>query len=247
MHRGGSRTRVAELPGSRAACRNLGAEAGSALTICVGRELRCSNMTGSGGGRRSEGGRDSGTVGAGVSSCAQLCGPVEPRVAMAAAPEADVSHKPGRPEAPPRALARRPALSELAVGRRPLRKGRDAGGGGRAEASRAREGFAVSAVGCRGRSRSPKLSLAVPSRLNGGLRAPRLHGDGHFSARTPAVGLSRRRLLCATVLRTERLTGGGLWDCAAAAELAGRRARSGVQGTRAARRRAGPRGLRRGR
>ena len=42
---------------------------------------------------------------------------------MAAAPEADVSHGPGRPEAPPRAPARRLVLSQLAVGRRPLRGG----------------------------------------------------------------------------------------------------------------------------
>lgn len=65
--RGRSRTRVAELPGSRAACRNHRAQAGSGLTICVGSELRCSNMSGSEGGRQREGSRDSGPLGSGVS------------------------------------------------------------------------------------------------------------------------------------------------------------------------------------
>ena len=58
-----------ELPGSRAACRDHRVQARSGLTICVGSELRCSNMSGSEGGRQSEGSRDLGTLGPGVSFC----------------------------------------------------------------------------------------------------------------------------------------------------------------------------------
>uniref|UniRef100_A0A9L0KCI4 Glycosyltransferase 8 domain-containing protein 1 n=1 Tax=Equus asinus TaxID=9793 RepID=A0A9L0KCI4_EQUAS len=62
--------------------------------------------------------------------------------------------------------------------------------GGRAEASRAREGLAVSAVGCRkSRPGSPKQSSTAPRRPNCCRRASRLHGDGLSSARTPAAGL----------------------------------------------------------
>lgn len=49
--------------------------------------------------------------------------PDEPGSTMAAAPEADVSDRPERPEAPPRALARRRALSEPAGTRRTARDG----------------------------------------------------------------------------------------------------------------------------
>lgn len=49
--------------------------------------------------------------------------PDEPGSTMAAAPEADVSDRPERPEAPPRALARRRGLSEPAGTRRTARDG----------------------------------------------------------------------------------------------------------------------------
>lgn len=104
---------------------------------------------------------------------------------MAAAPEADVSDRPGRPEAPPRSIARRPALTGA---RRPARGGGDRGG--LAEPLRAGERFAVGAVGCwEPRPRLPTLSGTAPPRLNGRRRAPHRHGNGLFVARTPAQGL----------------------------------------------------------
>lgn len=111
---------------------------------------------------------------------------------MAAAPEADVSGWPGRPEAPPRAIARRPALTEPAGARRTARTGWAGDRGGRAEALRTGEGFAVGAVRCwEPRARPHNLSWTAPPRFNGCRRAPRLHGDGRFLARTPALGLPR--------------------------------------------------------
>lgn len=105
----------------RAACEDLGAEAGPTLTICVGSELRCSSMTSRGGKQRRAGGeqrgefgRDSETVANGVRSRIQLDRPAEVGSAMAAAPEADVSDRPRRREAPPRASARHLVLSEPA-------------------------------------------------------------------------------------------------------------------------------------
>lgn len=53
----------------------------------------------------------------------ELDKPTELASAKAAAPEADVSGRPGLPEAPPRSIARRPALMELAGVLRTAREG----------------------------------------------------------------------------------------------------------------------------
>lgn len=67
---------------------------------------------------RGEGGCDSGAVQRGDWSRPRLGEPLEAGRSTAAAPEADVSDRPGRPEAPPRSIAGRPALTGA---RRPAR------------------------------------------------------------------------------------------------------------------------------
>lgn len=135
---------------------------------------------------------------------------------MAAAPEADVSDRPAQPVAPPRASARRRVFSKLAVPRRSPRQD-----GGRVEASRAREGFAVRAVRSREpRPRSRKLSGAAPPRRNGRRREPRLHGDS-LLGEDPGGGAAPRRLLRAKLLLPERRGG---WE---AVGLCGSRRASG--------------------
>lgn len=68
-----------------------------------------------------------------------------------------------------------------------------------------------------------------------------------FSARTPAAGLPRGACSAQSFCSPNGAGAGKLWDSAAVAEPAGGRPPPGVRGTRAARRRAGRRGLRRGR
>lgn len=91
-------------------------------------------MTGREGGQRRAGVRERGEgvrergdgdldSGFGERSRAQRDEPTEPGGAKAAAPEADVSGRPGRPEAPPHSIARRPALTVLAGVRRTAREG----------------------------------------------------------------------------------------------------------------------------
>lgn len=123
---------------------------------------------------------------------------------MAAAPEADVSGGPAQPAAPPRAIARRRVFSELAV---PRRSPRQDCGGGRVEASRAREGFAVRAAGYREpRPGSRQLSGTAPPRHDGRRREPRLHGDS-LLGEDPGGGAAPRRLLRAKLLRRDRRGG----------------------------------------
>lgn len=68
-----------------------------------------------------------------------------------------------------------------------------------------------------------------------------------FSARTPAAGLPRGACSAQSFCARNGGRAGALWGSAAVAEPAGGRPPAGVWGTRAARRRARLRGLRRGR
>lgn len=64
-----------------------------------------------------------------------------------------------------------------------------------------------------------------------------------FLGKDPGGGAARWRLFVETLLRSERRARWELRDCVEAADLVGDWARSGVHGTRAARRRARPRDL----